>query len=102
MSIRDQVFLFTSNVSSIIGRAHLDLVGLISPATVTVAPHGCDTKGGTYAAMYGTDGTALSFDLTADCPHSVSLEDFQAARFIKLLGTVDDGVEIRPVFRDLM
>ena len=103
--LRDQLFtiLDTETVSSAIDREHLDLLGVISPTTVTVTVHGCDTSGGTFAAVEDTAGDEISLTLTADKPRSISLDALQAARHLKLVAAsaVAADVPIRPVFRDL-
>jgi len=105
MSIRDQVFtiLDGETISDVVYKEHLDLLGLITPTTVTVAAHGCDTESGTYAAIEDTSGDEVSFTLTANQPRSVDLDSLQAARFLKLVASsaVSGDLEIRPVFRDL-
>ncbi len=70
------------------------LVGVIMPGTITSTAltfSTSDISGGTYSAIYGTDGNALSVTVAASRYVPLNPTNFAGARFVKVVGGTSEG-----------
>lgn len=72
------------------------LVGVMTPATITSTTltfKAALTSGGTFNAVTGTSGSAISYTISAGKYFAIDPKDFHGVRYLKLVGGSSEGAD---------